>query len=75
MHVLFPVSVRGAISLRERYATKGGRQAVVISLRMPDGRMYGQTGHVDFASNSVTESTDTLLVRGEIAKTALRSAS
>ena len=67
MYVVFPVSVREALSLRDRYAAKGGRKAVVISLKLPDGRIYGQTGRIDFASNSVTESTDTLLVRGEIA--------
>jgi membrane fusion protein (multidrug efflux system) len=67
MYVLFPVSVREALSLRDRYAAKGGRKAVVISLKLPDGRIYGQTGHIEFASNSVTQSTDTLLVRGEIA--------
>jgi membrane fusion protein, multidrug efflux system len=73
MYVVFPVSVREALSLRDRYAAKGGRKAVVISLRLPDGRIYNQTGHIDFASNSVTESTDTLLVRGEIANPPLHS--
>ncbi len=30
MYVTFPVSVREALELRERYATKGGFKAVVI---------------------------------------------
>src|SRR3981189_1786603 len=42
MYVTFPISVREALVLRERYATKGGRDAVVIRLRLPDGRLYGQ---------------------------------
>ena len=66
MYVTFPVPVREALSLRERYATKGGYGAVVIHLKLPDGRTYGQTGHLNFASNTITQTTDTLLVRGEI---------
>ncbi len=52
--------------LRERYAAKGVRDAVVIVLRLPDGRILGQTGHLDFESNSITQTTDTLLLRGTI---------
>jgi membrane fusion protein (multidrug efflux system) len=66
MHVSFPISVRQALALRERYAAKGIRDAVVIVLRLPDGRIYGQTGHLDFESNSITQTTDTLLLRGTI---------
>ena len=66
MYVTFPVSVRQALVLRERYAAKGVRNAVVIVLRLPDGRIYGQTGHLDFESNSITQTTDTLLLRGTI---------
>jgi len=66
MYVTFPVSVRQALVLRERYAAKGVRDAVVIVLRLPDGRIYGQTGHLDFESNSLSQTTDTLLLRGKI---------
>jgi membrane fusion protein, multidrug efflux system len=66
MYVTFPVSVRQALVLRERYAAKGVRDAVVIVLRLPDGRIYGLTGHLDFESNSITQTTDTLLLRGTI---------
>jgi membrane fusion protein, multidrug efflux system len=66
MYVTFPVSVREVLALRERYAAKGGRDAVVIALKLPDGRTYGQTGHLDFGSNSITQTTDTLLLRGKI---------
>ena len=37
MYVTFPVSVREALDLRERYAPRGGFNAVVIRLRL-DGR-------------------------------------
>jgi membrane fusion protein (multidrug efflux system) len=66
MHVSFPISVRQALALREGYAAKGIRDAVVIVLRLPDGRIYGQTGHLEFESNSITQTTDTLLLRGTI---------
>lgn len=66
MYVTFPIPVREVLSLRARYATKGGYSAVVIRLKLPDGRTYQQVGHLNFASNSITQTTDTLLVRGTI---------
>src|SRR3977135_167707 len=64
MYVLFPVSVRAGLELRERYATHGGLNAVVIKLRLPDGRLYGETGKLDFVDNTITQSTDTFTLRG-----------
>jgi membrane fusion protein (multidrug efflux system) len=66
MYVLFPVSVRAGLELRDRYATRGGFNAVVIRLRLPDGRLYGQTGQLDFVNNTIEQSTDTITVRGAI---------
>lgn len=66
MYVTFPVSVRQALVLRERYAAKGLRKAVVITLRLPDGRIYAHTGHLDFENNSISQTTDSLLLRGTI---------
>src|ERR1700738_1927831 len=66
MYVTFPVSVRQGLELRERYATRGGFNAGVIKLRLPDGRLYDQTGKLDFVSNTIAQSTDTFTVRGVI---------
>jgi membrane fusion protein, multidrug efflux system len=66
MYVTFPISVREGLALRERYATRGGFNAVVIKLRLPDGRLYGQTGKLNFVNNTIAQSTDTFLVRGDI---------
>src|SRR3984957_11753108 len=66
MYVVFPVSVRAGLELRDRYATRGGFSAVVIKLRLPDGRLYDQTGQLNFVDNTVAQSTDTFLVRGAI---------
>src|ERR1700716_382729 len=66
MYVIFPVSVRQGLELRERYATRGGFNAVVIKVRLPDGRLYDQTGKLDFINNTVAQNTDTVTVRGVI---------
>jgi membrane fusion protein (multidrug efflux system) len=66
MYVTFPISVREGLALRERYATRGGFNAVVIKIRLPDGRLYDQTGKLDFVNNTIAQSTDTFLVRGII---------
>ena len=55
-----------APALRDRYATRGGFSAVVIKIRLPDGRLYGQTGQLNFVDNTVQQSTDTISVRGAI---------
>src|SRR3979409_847725 len=66
MYVLFPVSVRAGLELRERYATHGGLNAVVIKLRLPDGRLYGEAGKLDFVDNTIVQSTDTFTLRGVV---------
>src|SRR3982074_1632229 len=66
MYVIFPVSVRAGLELRERYATRGGFSAVQIKLRLPDDRLYGQTGQVNFVDNTIAQNTDTVTVRGAI---------
>ena len=38
MYVLFPIAVRTEIDLEKRYADQGGMNAVVIRLRLPDGK-------------------------------------
>jgi membrane fusion protein (multidrug efflux system) len=67
MYVIFPISLRAGLDLRNRYANAGGFSAVVIKLRLPDGRIYGQDGMADYVSPTVAENTDTLTVRGVIA--------
>src|SRR5215469_8630061 len=44
MYVLFPIAQRTAIELRDRYVPKGGFNAVVIRLRLPSKKIYGQVG-------------------------------
>ncbi|OJY67853.1 MAG: efflux transporter periplasmic adaptor subunit [Rhodospirillales bacterium 70-18] len=66
MYVVFPISVRAALELRNRYAGKGGFAAVQVRLRLPDGRVYDQIGKLDYADPSVAQGTDTLTLRARI---------
>jgi membrane fusion protein, multidrug efflux system len=66
MYVTFPVSVREALGLRQRYATRGGFKAVVIRIRLPDGRSYDQVGQLNFVNNTIDQGTDTIQLRGTI---------
>ena len=48
MYVVFPIAVRTELELEKRYADKGGMNAVVIRLRLPDGTLYDQSGKIDY---------------------------
>ena len=66
MYVIFQISQRTALDLRDRYTKIGGYRAVVIRLRLPNGKIYPQVGHLDYASPTVAENTDTITLRGVI---------
>jgi membrane fusion protein (multidrug efflux system) len=67
MYVVFPVSVRTVLDLRQRYGDKGGFNAIIVRIRLPDGRVYDRTGHLDFVDNSAAGNTDTITLRGALA--------
>ena len=73
IYVVFPIAMRRAIELRQQYGDKGGFDAVKIRLRLPDSRIFNQTGTLDFVNNAISESTDTLLIRGVIPNPVLAS--
>jgi membrane fusion protein, multidrug efflux system len=66
MYVLFPISTREGLDLRDRYQPKGGFSAVVLKLQLPDGRIYGQVGKLDYVSPTIATNTDTVTVRGVV---------
>jgi membrane fusion protein, multidrug efflux system len=74
MYVTFPVSVRRVIELRERYADKGGFDAVTIRVRLPNGEIYRQTGKLDFIDIGVAKDTDTITLRGTIPNPVIQTA-
>jgi membrane fusion protein (multidrug efflux system) len=67
MYVLFPVASRVQSELQTRYAGKGGVNAIVVRLRLPDGTTYDQDGKIDYVEPTVSATTDTILLRARIA--------
>jgi len=74
MYVLFPIAVRDEVDLEKRYADKGGMNAVVVKLRLPDGTLYKQDGKIDYIEPSVQQNTDTIVLRARIANPPLHAA-
>jgi membrane fusion protein (multidrug efflux system) len=66
MYLIFPVSARVALELRDRYAARGSFSGAVVKLRLPNGKIYGQAGRLDFFDNSVAGTTDTITMRGVV---------
>jgi membrane fusion protein, multidrug efflux system len=66
MYVNFPVAVRTALELRDKYVPKGGFEAVVIRVRLPNGKIYDHVGHLDYVSPTIDQNTDTIALRGVI---------
>ncbi|MBO1079107.1 efflux RND transporter periplasmic adaptor subunit [Roseomonas haemaphysalidis] len=64
MYVSFTVPNRTLLELRDRYADRGGMDAVVVKLRLGNGRMYGQTGKLGFIDIDVGRDTDSIALRG-----------
>src|ERR1700761_9598473 len=75
MYVTFPVPVREALTLRDRYAARGGFKAVVIKVRLTDGRIYDQVGELNFVNNTIAQNTDTISLRGTIPNPTLHETS
>lgn len=71
IYVSFPISVARFLELRERFAADGGSDAVRIRLRLPDGRLYGQVGKLDFIDINVARDTDTIVLRAIVPNPAL----
>ena len=75
MYVTFPVPVREALTLRDRYAVRGGFKALVIKLRLTDGRLYDHVGQLNFVNNTIAQNTDTITLRGTIPNPLLKNMS
>src|SRR6267154_5217411 len=64
MYVLFPIATRRLLELRDRFADKGGFDAVKIRVRLPNGKLFDQVGKLDFVDANVAQDTDTIILRG-----------
>jgi membrane fusion protein (multidrug efflux system) len=66
MRVSFTVSQRQVLELRNRYERRGGPDAVVVRIRLPDGSAYAEAGRIEFVDPQVDRNTDSQLVRALI---------
>lgn len=66
MYVTFPVPSPTLLELGRMYASKGGFDAVVLRIRLPDGSLYSEKGKLDYIDPSVAANTDTVTLRGTI---------
>lgn len=67
MWVNFQVAEKALINARENFAKAAQKEIeisdIVISLRLPNGSLFSETGYVDFVSNRVDAATGTLPIR------------
>lgn len=66
VYVTFPVPSPTLLELGKMYASKGGFDAVILRVRLPDGSLYSEKGKLDYVDPSVASNTDTVTVRGTI---------
>ncbi len=66
MYVVFSLPVVDALQFRQTALSTGGLDSLKLLVQLPDGRMYGQDGKIDFINNQITANTDTLTWRGTI---------
>lgn len=66
MRVVFAVSQRQALELRNRYESRGGTLATRVRIKLSDGSPYPHTGQIDFIDPQIDRNTDTILIRALI---------
>jgi len=66
MYVVFPVPSRSLLDLRQRYAGHGGFGAVQVKIRLPNGRIYGQDGKMNYVDPTISQNTDTVTARATV---------
>jgi len=67
MYVTFSLPVVDALQFRQTMTASAGLNALQLLVQLPDGRIYGQRGKIDFVNNQISENTDTITWRGTIA--------
>jgi membrane fusion protein (multidrug efflux system) len=65
IYVTFPVSTRTILAFRERALERGQPSEVVVRAQLPDGKVYGHPGKVNFLDIQADQTTDTITVRSE----------
>ena len=75
MYVVFPIPARALMVLEQRHAATGIFAAVLVRIRLPDGRIYAQPGQIDYKDPTVSANTDTVILRARIPNPVRRPAS
>jgi len=65
IYVNFPVTQREILEVRKAQGGDGKPSEYTIFLRLADGSRYAQSGRLDFVDVTVSQGTDTVLVRAE----------
>lgn len=67
IYVQFPITQRDLLDARRRIASKGGDPSkVVLQVRLPDGKLYEHSGHLDFVDVTTDRTTDSVTLRAEL---------
>jgi len=66
IYVQFPLTQRELLAAKRDVQEKGGDPSkVVVRVRLPDGSLYDQPGHLNFVDVTTDQGTDTVTLRGE----------
>jgi membrane fusion protein (multidrug efflux system) len=63
MYVVFPVSQREFLTVKQQEERRKNQQALDVGIRFSDGSAYDQVGKINFVDVTVDRATDTVLVR------------
>ena len=68
MYVTFPISQRYILAVQKDREESGGqpREDLVLRIVLGDGSVYAEPARIDFADIQISESTDTLTIRGAV---------
>lgn len=66
IYVQFPLTQRELLEAKRRIKEKGGNAAsMVVRARLPDDKLYGQKGQINFVDVTTDPGTDTVTVRAQ----------
>lgn len=67
IYVQFPLTQRELLDAKREIQSKGGDpNHVIVQVRLPDGSLYDQTGHINFVDVTTDQGTDSVTLRADI---------
>lgn len=67
IYVTFPVSQRLVLDYQKKRQERGEGEKMIVRVHLSDGTTYEEPGRIEFADIQVSESTDTLTLRADVA--------